>query len=100
MESLVAWVKVTKKRHVRVIRLDADEHPDVVRRLRIRAIPTLLLVREDRVLGRLEGRSTGRQIDDLIDRHAGASRSTDTAADHDHVDAESREDSAGQGSTD
>lgn len=100
MESLVAWVKVTKKRHVRVIRLDADEQPDVVRRLRVRAIPSLLLVHEDRVLGRLEGRSTGRQIDDLIDRHASASRSTDSAADHGSSDAESGENGAGPESTD
>lgn len=69
MESLVAWVKVTQKKRVRVVNLDADEHPDVARRLRVRSVPCLLLMKGGRVVGRLEGRSTGRQIDELISEH-------------------------------
>ena len=69
MESLVAWVKVTRKRKLRVVDLDADEHPEVVRRLGIEQVPTLLLTMDGQVAGRLEGRSTGRQIDELIDTH-------------------------------
>lgn len=69
MESLVAWVKVTQKRRVRVVRVDADEQPDVARRLRVGAVPSVLLMQRGRVLGRLEGRSTGRQIDELISAH-------------------------------
>lgn len=69
MESLVAWVKVTQKKRVRVVQVDADEQPEVARRLRVGAIPALLLLKGGRVLGRLEGRSTGRQIDELINAH-------------------------------
>ena len=70
MESLVAWVEVTQKRRVRVLKLDADRHREVTRRLRVRSVPSLVLVCEGRVVGRLEGRSTGRQIDELITAHA------------------------------
>lgn len=71
MESLVAWIKVTQKKRLRVIHLDVDRHPEVARRLRVRAIPSLVLLESGRIVGRLEGRSTGRQIDDLIRSHVG-----------------------------
>lgn len=69
MESLIAWVEVTQKRRVRVLKLDVDRHLEVARRLRVRSVPSLLMVRDGRVVGRLEGRSTGRQIDELISAH-------------------------------
>lgn len=66
MESLVAWVKVTQKKRLRVIDVDADHNPALVRRLGVSKLPALVLVKDHRVLGRLEGRATGRQIDELI----------------------------------
>ena len=69
MESLVAWVKVTQKKRLRVIDVDADDNPKLVSRLGVSRIPALVLVKDRRVLGRLEGRATGRQIDDLIRPH-------------------------------
>ena len=69
MESLVAWVKVTRKRLLRVVDLDADEHPELADKLGVDTVPSLILMTEGRVVGRLEGRSTGRQIDDLISDH-------------------------------
>lgn len=69
MESLVAWVKVTQKKRLRVIDVDADDNPKLVRKLGVSRIPALVLVKDRRVLGRLEGRATGRQIDDLIRPH-------------------------------
>lgn len=76
MESLIAWVEVTQKRRVRVLKLDADRHLEVARRLRVHAVPSLLMVRDGRVVGRLEGRSTGRQIDELISAHVPADLAT------------------------
>ena len=71
MESLVAWVKVTRKRDLRVVDVDVDRSPALVKRLRVGRIPTLVLVKNRRVVGRLEGRATGRQIDALIGPHLG-----------------------------
>lgn len=72
MESLVAWVKVTQKKRLRVIDVDADENPAVVEKLDVGQIPALVLIKDHRVLGRLEGRATGQQIDDLIRPHLAA----------------------------
>lgn len=69
MESLVAWIKITQKRRLRVLDVDADRHPEIVRHLRVRSVPSLLLMKGGSVVGRLEGRSTGKQIDDLIREH-------------------------------
>jgi thioredoxin-like negative regulator of GroEL len=72
MESLVAWVKVTQKKRLRVIDVDADENPTIVEKLDVGQIPALVLIKDHRVLGRLEGRATGQQIDDLIRPHLAA----------------------------
>jgi thioredoxin-like negative regulator of GroEL len=69
MESLVAWVKVTQKRRLRVVDVDADQNPAIARELDVSEIPSLVLIKNRRVVGRLEGRATGRQIDELIRPH-------------------------------
>jgi thioredoxin-like negative regulator of GroEL len=72
MESLVAWVKVTQKKRLRVIDVDADRNPALARELNVSKFPTLVLIKDRRVVGRLEGRATGRQIDELIRPHLAA----------------------------
>jgi thioredoxin-like negative regulator of GroEL len=72
MESLVAWVKVTQKKRLSVIDVDADQNPTLVSKLDVGQIPALVLIKDRRVLGRLEGRATGQQIDDLIRPHLAA----------------------------
>lgn len=72
MESLVAWVKVTQQKRLRVVEVDADRHPELVEQLAVTEVPALLLVEGRRVVGRLEGRATGRQIDELIRPHLAA----------------------------
>jgi thioredoxin-like negative regulator of GroEL len=69
MESLVSWVEVTQRRRLRVLRIDGDEHRALVQGLGISELPALVLVGDRRVLGRLEGRATGRQIEELIRAH-------------------------------
>jgi thioredoxin-like negative regulator of GroEL len=66
MESLVAWVKVTQKKRLKVVDLDADRSPELARRLGVEKTPTLLVLFGGSVVRRLEGRATGRQIDALI----------------------------------
>jgi thioredoxin-like negative regulator of GroEL len=66
MESLVAWVKVTQKRRLRVVELDADRHSGLVSQLGVTTAPSLVLVKDRCVVGRLEGKASGRQIEELI----------------------------------
>jgi thioredoxin-like negative regulator of GroEL len=69
MESLVAWVKVSQKARLRVVEVDGDRQLDVVRRFGIREFPSLVLIVGRRVVARLEGRSTGQEIDQLLRTH-------------------------------
>jgi thioredoxin-like negative regulator of GroEL len=69
MESLIAWVKVTQKKRLRVIDVDADASPELVRELGVSKVPALVLLKDQQVLGRLEGRVTGREIEELIRPH-------------------------------
>lgn len=69
MDSLVAWVKVTQKKRLRVVDVDVDRHPALVEQLHVEEVPSLVLIKDSHVVGRLDGRSTGRQIHDLIRRH-------------------------------
>ena len=66
MESLVAWVKVTQKKRLRVVDVDAERSRALAERLQVRKVPSLVLVKDRQVVGRLEGRATGRQIEELI----------------------------------
>lgn len=72
MESLVAWVKVTRKKQLNVLEVDADRNAGFVRRLGVDSAPTLVLIKDRRIVGRLHGRVTGRQIDELIRPHLDA----------------------------
>lgn len=69
MESLVAWVKVTRKARLRVVEVDGDRRADLVRRFGIREFPSLVLIDRRRVVARLEGRATGHEIDELLRSH-------------------------------
>ena len=55
MESLFAWV-----------------NPALLQTLAVAKVPALVLIKDRRVLGRLEGRATGQQIDELIRPHLAA----------------------------
>jgi thioredoxin-like negative regulator of GroEL len=71
MESLVAWVKVTQRKRLRVVDLDADRNPELAHHLGVRQTPTLLVLRNGAVVRRHEGRATGRQIEALISPFVG-----------------------------
>lgn len=69
MSSLVAWVGVTEKRRLRVVEVDADRNAKLARALDVSTIPSLVLVRGRKILGRLDGRATGTDISRLIQPH-------------------------------
>ncbi len=69
MSSLVAWIRVTEKKRLRVVEVDADVNPKLATVLDVSVVPSLVLVRGAKILGRLEGRVTGREISRLIKPH-------------------------------
>lgn len=66
MESLIAHVARKERRRLTVVSVDADENAELAERLSVEQIPTLVLVEGRSLIGRLEGRATGGQIDALI----------------------------------
>ena len=69
MESLIAHVARKEREHLRVARVDVEEKPEVAARFGVEEVPTLVLVKEKRVVGRLEGRATAPRIERLIEPH-------------------------------
>lgn len=67
MDSLVAWIRVTRKRQLRVIDVEAGSNPAVVEKLDVSVVPALVLLDQGRVVGKLEGKVTGDEIVALID---------------------------------
>jgi thioredoxin-like negative regulator of GroEL len=66
MESLIAHVARKERKRLTVLSVDADKNSELAERLDVEQIPTLVLVDGRSPVGRLEGRATGGQIDDLI----------------------------------
>ena len=75
MSSLVAWVRVTEKARLRVLEVDADSNERLMRVFEVSTVPALVLLRGRTVLGRLEGRATGREIERMIRPHVAAKTS-------------------------
>src|SRR5689334_15999887 len=69
MESLLAQLAVRDRERIRVTRIDVERRPELARRFRVAKVPTLVLVVDRRVVGRLEGRASAPRIRKLIDPH-------------------------------
>jgi thioredoxin-like negative regulator of GroEL len=69
MSSLVAWVGVTEKKRLRVVEVDAERHADLAEALEVSTVPSLVLLRGRKIIGRLDGRATGNDITRLIGPH-------------------------------
>jgi thioredoxin len=75
MESLLAHIARKERDALRVRKVDVDERPDVARRFRIAEVPSLALVKEHRVVAKLEGRSTQPKIESMLHAHLRAKES-------------------------
>jgi thioredoxin 1 len=69
MESLVAHVARKERARLRVTAVDIDKQPELAERFRVTTVPTLALVKDKRVVGRLEGRVSAPRIGELLEEH-------------------------------
>jgi len=67
MESLVAHLARKERARLRVQEVDIDEQPDLAKRFGVTTVPTLVLVKDKRVVGRLEGRVSAPQLEPHLD---------------------------------
>ena len=69
MESLLAHLARKERSRLRVSKIDADDNPEWLEKLKIKEIPTLVLVKDRRPVDRLEGRVSAPQIERMIAPH-------------------------------
>jgi thioredoxin-like negative regulator of GroEL len=72
MESLLAHVARKERDRLNVRRVDAEEHPDLVMKFSVEKLPTLVLVRDKKVIDRIDGRASMPQIEALLGLHLSA----------------------------
>lgn len=69
MESLLAHLARKERERLRIRRVDVDEQPELAERFLVEQVPTLVLVKDKRAVGRLEGRSSAPKIEALLAQH-------------------------------
>ena len=69
MESLLAHLARKERARLRVVRVDVDQQPALAERFRVVAVPTLVLVKDKRVVGRIAGRASAPRIEALLAEH-------------------------------
>jgi thioredoxin-like negative regulator of GroEL len=69
MESLLAHIARKERDRLRVKRVDADEHPRLLRKFAVEEVPSLVLVVDQRVVDRIDGRANMPQIEQLLGQH-------------------------------
>ena len=69
MDSLLAHVARKERGRLRVRRVNADEHPRLVRKFSVGQIPTLVFVKDHKAIDRIDGRASMPQIEQLLERN-------------------------------
>ena len=72
MESLVAHIARKERQRLRVIQVDVDQRADLVEKLAVEGVPTLVLVVDRKAVARLDGRASAPKIEAMLDEHIGA----------------------------
>jgi thioredoxin-like negative regulator of GroEL len=69
MESLLAHLERKERHRLSIKRVDVEQEPELAERFKIRSVPTLILIKCNRAVARLEGKARAAQIEELVDRH-------------------------------
>jgi thioredoxin-like negative regulator of GroEL len=69
MDSLLAQLARKQRERLRVARVDVEEDAETAERFRVRKVPTLVLVKGKRTIGRFEGRAKAADIEELVEPH-------------------------------
>jgi thioredoxin 1 len=69
MESLIAHVARKERGRLKVHQVDVDEQSELAERFKVKTVPTLVLVKDKRVVGRLEGRVSAPRIERMLESH-------------------------------
>ncbi|HEY7691854.1 MAG TPA: thioredoxin family protein [Gaiellaceae bacterium] len=75
MESVLARLQVRERDRVRVARLDADDRPDLVRRLGVQEIPSIVMFQGRKRFACLRGRATLGDVERTLSEQVGQAES-------------------------
>jgi thioredoxin 1 len=69
MESLLAHLARKERERMRVRRVDVEQRPEIAERFGVREVPTLVLVRDRKIVARLDGRVSSPRIEAMLEEH-------------------------------
>ena len=69
MESLLAHLARKERERMRFRRVDVDLRPELAARFKVDEVPTLVLVKGNRVAERLVGRVSSPRIERMLETH-------------------------------
>jgi thioredoxin 2 len=69
MESLLAHLARKERSRLRTAKVDIDSRPELAQRFNVDAVPTLVLVKGNRPVARLEGRASAPKIEEMLEPH-------------------------------
>jgi thioredoxin-like negative regulator of GroEL len=72
MESLMAHLARKERARLRVTSIDINEQPELAERFRVETVPTIALVKEKRIVERIEGRASAPKIERMLEPHPAA----------------------------
>lgn len=69
MESLLAHLARKERERLVVKRVDVERRPELAAQFSISEVPTLILLKDRRVVARLEGRASAPKIERMLEPH-------------------------------
>ena len=69
MESLLAHLARKERTRLRVMRVDVEEKPELAERFGVPRLPALVLVKEKRIVDRIDGRASAPEIEHMLAPH-------------------------------
>lgn len=69
MESLLAHLARKERARLRIRRVDIEASPELAERFNVDVVPTLVLVKDKRAVGRLDGRTSAPRIEAMLQPH-------------------------------
>ena len=68
MESVLARLQVRERQRVKIVRVDADRRPELVKQLAVNEIPSILVYKNRKPVAWLRGRATLGDVDRALAR--------------------------------
>lgn len=73
MESTIAHIARSERHRLRVLQVDVEKRVDLVEKLEVLHVPTLVLVIARKVVARIDGRASAPRIEAMLEEHLAVS---------------------------